>query len=155
MLLERRQGNLVGIQCGNSDPKSTWGTQWRGYLLMSEYVPKSQHSQRPLQEKGTRSCHFPLLPLSISTAPPVGTTAGQTLLNLLTQALFPTPTHAHSSGTTLPSHVCLGPRMAGPYLPKVSQNPANTASPDAGALRSLGSSDRGSVSHFTSRPEHT
>lgn len=51
-------------------------TQWEGYLLILEPVPERQHSWRdPSGNRETSRHHFPTQPLSISTGPPVGTSA--------------------------------------------------------------------------------
>lgn len=73
LLLGRRQGKQhTDIQCGNSVLKSSWGTQWRGYLLILDHVPERQCSWRaPSGNKRTGQCHFPHLPFNISTGPPV------------------------------------------------------------------------------------
>ena len=62
--------HLADIQHGNRDMKSTWGTQWGGYLLILEHFPERQQSQvDSSKNKGTSQCHFPPLPFSISTGP--------------------------------------------------------------------------------------
>ena len=72
--LGEKAGKLfVDIQCGNSNLKSTWGTQWGGYLFMSGHPRERAFMERPSGNKGTGQCHFPLPPLSISTGPPVET----------------------------------------------------------------------------------
>ena len=48
------------IQSGNSNLKSTWNTQWGGYLLVLEYILERHHSQRvPSGNRGTGRHHLP------------------------------------------------------------------------------------------------
>ena len=81
LLLEKRQGKQpTDIEHGNSDLKSTWGAEWAGYLLISEYAPKRQHYGKDHSgKKGTTRCHFPPLPLGISTGLPVANNTTPTL----------------------------------------------------------------------------
>ena len=86
-LLKRRQGKQsLHIQHGNSDLKSTQGTQWGDYLLTSECIsecvsecaPERQHPQRLLWKE--RETPFPSLAFSISTGSPMGTSPALTLI---------------------------------------------------------------------------
>lgn len=135
--LAEDEGKQPGdIHHGNSYLKSIWDTQWRASLLILECVPKRQCSWTdPSRNKGTGQLHLPPLTLSISTGPPVGTSA------LL--------------GQPFPGMLALVP-MQWPLLPqKTSPNPAQTTSPNVGVLQSLGSNSSGDSCHFTTRPEQT
>jgi len=57
---EKAGKQSMNIQCRNSDLKSTWGSRWGGYLLISEHVPERKNSQRnPSWNKGNGRCRFP------------------------------------------------------------------------------------------------
>lgn len=75
-----KKAESMDVQHGNSDLKSTLGTQWGNYLFFSEYVTERHSSQRKLsQNKGTDWHHFPFPFLSRSTCSHVGTGTVPTL----------------------------------------------------------------------------
>ena len=93
-LLEKRQADKQprGIQHGNSDLKSSCGTQWGNYLLFLELVPEKQLSQRHLSENKAAGQHHFLPPvLCISIEPPVGSS----------YLAYTKPHPTHFSGTAI------------------------------------------------------
>ena len=70
LLCERKQGKQPSdIPSENSDLKSAWGIQWEGHSLILRVYPRDLPEQRNMKPS------FPsLVPHSISTEPPTGTT---------------------------------------------------------------------------------
>ena len=98
------------IQHGNSDLKSTYGTQWGGYSVISVCIPERHHSQRSFWEQ--RNWQVPR-PSSTPQHKHRATCGNQhsTNTHYLT-CLPPIPTFLHSTGTVPPSCACLSPRTA-------------------------------------------
>ena len=121
----------VDIQHRTSNLKSTWSTQWGGYLLTWEHVAERQHSQRPA---GADRCHFPPLPISINTGSTVGIAQGPHLLsNFLHQAPL-----AHAPvEPSFPVTLASVPEQVAPNPKTPDQIPAHTSSPNLGILEAL------------------
>ena len=147
LLLERRQSKQpLDIQHGNSNLKNPLGTQWAGYLLISQHVPEGQCSQRhPSRNKGTGRCHFsPTLQHKHRAI--CENQYSSHYLTCLHPAL------PHSALVELPFQVILALVPVQQALsPRPDQTPTHTVSRSGNFAGSCSSGNR---SHFTSRPEH-
>ena len=78
LFLERRQGKQpIDIWPGNSNLKSTWSTQWGGYLRVCPR--ETAVTERILWEQRPDRCHFPLPLLNTNIVLPVRTSTAPTL----------------------------------------------------------------------------